>query len=370
MSQALPDIAPYFDLHQNATGPGDQRPSAMQVVQEQDLFGKLGHVNILVTGGNSGLGWQTVKALHTTGAQIVIGVAPGVDGAAACREIENSNEVDPQLEAYKPSFKPIDFVQINLGSLADIMTAAATVKEKIGNRLNILVCNAGVMNPGFAATDDGFEPHFGINYLGHFLLFHELADALAKGSETSTSFASRVVIMSSLGHRGANVDIDKLPPSVGNEPEDRVCNFYSESKTELLWMANELDRRYKSRGIHGLSVNPGSIVTPLTAHIGWDTMRSRMGKDIVEFDRLTKDLGQGAATTAWAAISQELEGKGALYLDDIQVARPAIEGTPLFTHGYAPWAYDDEKARRLWNLTMKLLDATGFSVSSQSKANN
>ena len=103
-------------------------------------------------------------------------------------------------------------------------------------------------------------------------------------------------------------------------------------------MANEIDRRFGPRGIHGLSVNPGSVATPLTPHTCWDTMRDRMGKDIGEFDRITKNVEPGAATTVWVAIGPELEGKGALYVDDVQLARPAIEDTPLFTHGYAVWA--------------------------------
>lgn len=127
-------------------------------------------------------------------------------------------------------------------------------------------------------------------------------------------------------------------------------------------MANEIDRRFKAERIHGLSLNPGSIVTPLTAHIGWDTMRSRMGKDVEEFDRLTKNMDQGAAATVWAAVGRELEGKGRLYLNDVQVAKPEIENSPKFTHGYAPWAYDEGKGHQLWDLASKLLKDKGFDV--------
>lgn len=366
-SEPLPDIAPYLDLHRDPRGAGDQRPTAIQIIQDQDLFGKLGHLNILVTGGNSGLGLETVKALQTTGARIIIAVAPGVDGEAAAREIQRSNETDPRLSDRQIALKPIESVPIDLGSLANIKSTAADIKARTDNRLNMLICNAGVMTPAFAVTHDGFEPHFGINYLGHFLLFNELADALGSASRNDNPpFASRVVILSSLGHRGADVDVDQVPPSVGHEPESRVQNFYSESKTELLWMANEIERRFAGRGtsIHALSINPGSIATPLTAHIGWDVMRRGTGGHVDEFDRLTKNPEQGAATTVWAAVGRELEGKGGYYLDDVQVARPAVDGTPAFTHGYAPWAYDEEKARRLWDRTREILREKGFDVAS------
>ncbi len=365
MPSSLSSIAPYYELHQNARGPDDQRPSAIQIIEDRNLFGKLGHLTIVVTAGNTGLGKETVRALHATGARIIITVAPGSDGALAAREIETSNKDDPRLLEYDIPFRAIESKTMDLGSLANIRSTAAEIKAMTENRVNILICNAGVMNPSFTATEDGFEPHFGINFLGHFLLFNELAGSLARGCAASPSFASRVLILSSLGHRGANVNLYQLPPDTNNASASRANNFYSESKTELLWMANELDHRFGKKGIHGLSVNPGSIATPMTAHIGWDTMRNRMGKDIEEFDRLTKNVEQGAATTVWAAIGPELEGKGALYLDDVQVARPANEGTPLFTHGYAAWAYDDDKASRLWNLVTNLLGDKGYSVASQ-----
>lgn len=333
----------------------------MQIIQDQHLFGYLGQLTIVVTGGNSGLGRETVKALHTTGARIIIAVAPGVDGKSAAREIEDQNINETRLNEHHVHLRQIEAVTMNLASLASIKTTAAEIRS-MTDQVNVLICNAGVMTPNIQQTEDGFEPHFGINYLGHFLLFSELLRSLAKASANTSSFASRVVTLSSLGHRSANVDTDKLPPNIRHEPESRVQNFYSESKTELLWMTNEIERRFGSVGIHGLSVSPGSIATPLTAHIGWDNMRERMGKDIDEFDRLTKDLEQGAATTVWGAVGDELEGKGGFYLDDVQVARAAIEGSPAFTHGYAPWAYDEEKARRLWDVSVNLLKERNFEV--------
>ena len=144
-------------------------------------FGSAGRRSFFA-GSKRGPGQETVRALHATGARIINTIAPGVDESLAAREIEKSNRDDHRLLKYDIPFRAIESKSMDLGSLTNIKSAAAEIKAMTNDRVNILICNAGVMNPAFAATEDGFEPHFGINYLGHFLLFNELAGGLARGS--------------------------------------------------------------------------------------------------------------------------------------------------------------------------------------------
>lgn len=345
---------PYAKVHQNATGPGDARPTALQIVHDQGLVGKLSHLNIAITGGNTGLGRETAKALHATGAQLFVLVPQGELSKPFADDITNENKQDSKLSEQAQTFKPIETIALDLGSFASVRDAAKQLRKATPNGLNILICNAGVMAPPFATTKEGFEPHFGINFLGHFLLLRELADHLELGAKTVPSFASRVVTLSSLGHRSRNLDPASLPPPVPKEPNHAL---YEDSKLLALWLANEAERRLSSRGIHSMSVSPGSIETPLTTSSGgWEAIRAMMGDAVKNFDRLTKNPEQGAATTVWGAISKEMEGQGGVYLDDVQVATPAKEGSPRFTHGYAPYAYDRASEHALWKLADGLID--------------
>lgn len=349
---------PYAKVHQNATGPGDDRPTALQVVHDQGLVGKLSHLNIAITGGSTGIGRETAKALHATGAQLFVLVPQGELSKPFANDIANENKQYPKLSEHAQTFKPIETLTLDLGSFASVRDAAKQLRKATPEGLNVLICNAGVMSPSFTATKEGFEPHFGINFLGHFLLLRELADHLALGAKNVPSFASRVVTLSSLGHRARNFDPKSLPPAVPKQTTPAsIHQLYTDSKLETLWMANEAERRLSNRGIHSMSVSPGSIETPLTTSSGgWEAIRAMMGDAVKDFDRLTKNLEQGAATTVWGAISREMEGQGGLYLDDVQVATPAKEGSPGFTHGYAPHAYDRASEHALWKLADGLID--------------
>ena len=348
---------PYAKVHQNATGPGDARPTALQVVHDQGLIGKLGYISIAVTGGSTGISRETVKALHATGAQLFVLVPTSELSKPFADDIANENKRDPKLSKFEQTFKPIETIAMDLGSFTSVRDAAKHLQTAIPNGLNVLICNAGVMSPPFTATKEGFEPHFGINFLGHFLLLRELEDHLALGARNAPSFASRVVTLSSLGHRARNLDPADLPPPVPKETTTQSSpQLYTDSKLETLWMANEAERRLSSKGIHSMSVSPGSIETPLTASSGgWEGIRAMMADAVEDFDRLTKNLEQGAATTVWGAISKDMEGRGGVYLDDVQIASPAKEGTPAFTHGYAPHAYDEASERALWELADGLI---------------
>lgn len=353
MALRLPDIAPYAELHKDPKGQNDARPTALTIVQDQNLVGQLSGLTIAITGADAGLGLETTRALHATGAHIIM-LTNNVSSAGTVRdELRSGDLVQPPAK--------IDIVEFDLAKLESVGFAATEVRRLVDNKLDILVCNAGVMSPPFAATADGFEAHFGVNFLAHFYFVNQLLPALAR---PKTATPSRVVVVSSLGHRAAEVDFDNFPPLVKDDVTATAApDGYHQSKTALLWMSNEIDRRYGAAyNIHSLAVNPGSIPTQLTAHIGWEKMRDRMGEHVDLFDKLRKSVPQGAATTVWAAVAKELEGEGGLYLDDVRVALPAEPGSPFFTHGYAPHAYDQAKAQRLWEETIRILAGKGFDL--------
>jgi NAD(P)-dependent dehydrogenase (short-subunit alcohol dehydrogenase family) len=164
---------------------------------------------------------------------------------------------------------------------------------------------AGIMACPQGKTEDGFEMQFGCNHLAHYLLFQLLKPTLIASS--TSKFQSRVINVSSLGHRSSTVHLDDL------NFEAREYNkwaSYGQSKTANIWMANEIERRYASLGVHGLSLHPGAIQTNLQRHLDEKTKKSF---ESIEIAKICKSPEQGAATTVWAAVSPQWEGKGGRY---------------------------------------------------------
>ena len=119
-------------------------------------------------------------------------------------------------------------------------------------------------------------------------------------------------------------------------------------------MALELDRRYGSRGLHSTVVHPGGMPTDLVRHVDPKLIVAMLDDETI---RSMKTVEQGAATTVWAAVSTEWEGKGGKYLEDVSVAKPA-QDPPLPVNGYFPWLYDVDAAKRLWTESLRIVDVT------------
>ena len=203
-------------------------------------------------------------------------------------------------------------------------------------------------------TEDGFETQFGINHLSHFLLFQLLKETMLNSS--SPEFASRVVSLSSCGHRGGLVRSEDY--NFDSEPYNPWA-AYGQSKTANTYFANEIERRFGGHGLHGLSVHPGLIHTPLERHIAEDPLAQGFLANPVA-SSLYKSPEQGAATTVWAVVSKNWEGGGGRYLEDCSEAKPFDESSevPLHASGYAPHAYDQKAAERLWTDSLKTVDGT------------
>jgi NAD(P)-dependent dehydrogenase (short-subunit alcohol dehydrogenase family) len=292
--------------------------TARQVISGHDLTG----MNVIVTGGTSGLGAETVRVLAAAGAHVV---AAGRSHGTA------------RLPALA------QFEQLDLASLKSVDAFA----RRWSRPLHLLICNAGVMRTPFGRTADGFELQFGTNHLGHFALTAGLLPALRNAG------GARVVVLSSRGHRRSDVHFDD--PNYRRRPYD-PWQAYGQSKTANCLFAVGLTRR----GIPANAVVPGAIHTALMRHMpqgelserGWlDSAGNRVNGPGPEW----KTVEEGAATTVWAAVGPELEGTGGKYLDNCAIAEPWTGPGEVPFGFYAPYALDPDHAERLWTLSQKLV---------------
>ncbi|KAI1299560.1 short chain dehydrogenase [Xylaria venustula] len=323
----------YADAHKNLTGPGDARPTALQIIKDEGLEGKLKDKVFLITGASSGIGVETGRAIAATGAKVYLTARSLEKGQAACASFLEPGRVE--------------LLQLDTSDLASVRKAAAEFLQK-SPVLNVLICNAGVMQiPTREANGEDFEMQLATNYLGHYLLFDLLKDALLKGS--TPEFNSRLVNVSSSGHHMSEIQFDDFqlrePGAYG------PWKAYGQSKLAQIYMANYVDRNFGPRGLHALSLMPGGIITGLQKHVP-EEVKKGWGEDPT-VQNFLKSTEQGAATTVIAAVGKEWEGKGGKYLEDCRVAtfEPLVETIT----GVKRYAYDEAKENRLWELTRKTL---------------
>ena len=239
---ASPDYGEYHVDH----------PTAQQIVDREDLTGKLTDKVMLITGATSGVGVETARVLHLTGAHLFLAIRDMAKGEQVKRDIETSSGQGKGK---------IDLPHVDLESLDSVRQCAADFLSK-SKQLNVLVCNAGVLGPPNVRTTDGLETTFGVNHVAHFLLFQLLKAALL--SSSTPSFNSRVVMLSSTGHQFSPVLIDDLDLSKHGYS---VMVAYGSSKTANVYMALEIDRRYGSRNLHSTALHPGSVPSLLGRHL-------------------------------------------------------------------------------------------------------
>jgi NAD(P)-dependent dehydrogenase (short-subunit alcohol dehydrogenase family) len=226
---------------------------------------------------------------------------------------------------------------LDLRSLDDVRSFAARMTRDL-DALHILVNNAGVMYTPFEHTAEGFELQFGTNHVGHFLLTNLLVPLLLAGAP------ARVVNLSSGGHRSSDIVWDD--PNYERRPYDKF-EAYGQSKTANILFSVELDRRLAARGVRAYAVHPGMIATELGRYMTKDDRR-----ELVERAKRGpsgglpgyKSLEAGAATSVWAATAPELADVGGVYLADCAISTE-----------HAPWALDDDGARRLWTMSEELV---------------
>lgn len=346
---------PYLADHANPRGPDDARPTALKIIRDQNLDGTLQGKAFLITGCTAGIGIETARAIHATGADVYITGRNDTLGA----------EVASRLAADGGPGK-VTYVHLELDSLASVRAGAAEVLKLSGGKLNVLICNAGVMMTPEGVTKDGFETQFGTNHLGHFALFLAVRAALLASS--TPAFNSRVITLSSAGHQvtgiqfgnydlkkpfeivsTVNIESDKIKPG---SPYDPMV-AYGQSKTANIYMGNEIDRRYGSQGLHGLSVHPGGIATGLGKHIPDAVVEAIFASP--QMQKKAKSVAQGAATTVWAAVGKEWEGKGGRYLENCRESGEWYPQDGVLQEGFKPWAYDAASEGRLWRESLAMV---------------
>lgn len=305
--------------------------TADEVLEGLDLAGR----TILVTGGYSGLGQETARALAAKGAHVILSGRDATKLSATADEIA-------ELTAAR-----VDSLVCDLASLASIRAAGAEARERFGH-IDVLINNAGVMAAPLGRTADGFETQFGTNHLGHFALTRELMPLIEQGER------QRIVNVSSRGHHIAPVDFDD--PNFERRDYDPWI-AYGSSKTANVLFAVGLEERFGGRGIHAYALHPGAIHTNLGRHMSEADMAALMerirknAEKTGETPQPFKTIPQGAATTCWVATAPELDARGALYAEDCQVAE-VDDSSP--TRGVRSYALEKGNADRLWELSEEL----------------
>jgi NAD(P)-dependent dehydrogenase (short-subunit alcohol dehydrogenase family) len=301
-----------------------------QVLEGVHLRGK----RILVTGTSAGLGVETARSLAAHGAWVI----------GAVRDLDKAQRATEPVRAQAAQGGGFELIQLDLASLASVR-ACADALVKAGKPIDVIIANAGVMACPKTKTMDGFERQFGTNHLGHFVLVNRLLPLLRSGS--------RLVNLSSAGHRFADVDLED--PNFDKTPYKEFV-AYGRSKTANVLFAVEFDRRHRGQGIRAAAVHPGGIHTELgremTDEVRNDLMRE-LGLDPAKttLNAATsfrwKSIPQGAATSVWAAVVAGADAVGGRYCEDCHVA-DIVPADAAGRGGVRDYAVDPAHARALW----------------------
>jgi NAD(P)-dependent dehydrogenase (short-subunit alcohol dehydrogenase family) len=310
----------------------DSKSDADKIVKEKDLGGKIA----IVTGGYSGIGLETSRALVAIGAKVII---PAKRTEVAVQNLEGIVSKE-------------NIVEMDLGNLNSVKKFTEDFKESFG-KLDLLINNAGIMACPETRIGNGWESQFAVNHIGHFLLTKELMDSMAENDN------AKFVSLSSSAHSLTGILWDDI--HFQNNPYDKWM-AYGQSKTASSLIAIEFHRRMFDKGVSGFSVHPGGILTPLQRHLqkeemvalGWmdmDGSPSEMAKNFF------KTTSQGASTTLWCATSSSLNGIGGVFCEDCDIAKRKNEVDESLQRyfGVADWAIDTEEASKLWDVTEKML---------------
>jgi NAD(P)-dependent dehydrogenase (short-subunit alcohol dehydrogenase family) len=297
--------------------------TAREVLSGIDLTGRLA----LVTGGYSGLGLETTRALTEAGAHVVVPAR--------------------RPDTAKKALEGIDGVEVDELDLADLDSVRGFAERFLatGRGIDIVINSAAVMACPETRVGPDWEAQFATNHLGHYALVNRLWPAIADGG-------ARVVSVSSGGHHNSAIRWDD--PHFTHGDYDK-WQAYGQAKTANVLFAVHLDALAAEQGVRAFALHPGGILTPLQRHLPKAEMVERGWID-EDGNPLNpagfKSPEQGAATQVWAATSPRLDGLGGVYLEDCDIAEPApADGART---GVRDWAIDPEQAARLWALSAEL----------------
>ena len=301
------------------------RTTADEVVAGLDL----GDRTMIVTGANTGIGYDTARALAAAGARVILACRNPETGAAAAQRIRTAH---PGARA--------EFAPLDLASLASVRAFCDALDAPV---IDTLICNAGLASLRWDTTEDGFERTVGVCHIGHFLLTQLLLPRLLAAS------APRVVMVSSESHRSPRrLNFDRLPL---NEDNFSGLVAYGQAKLCNLLMAKALQRRYGDQGLTACALHPGTLVS---TDIGRNSGAVALLMKLVS--PFTKSCNQGAATTVFAAVHEPASEIAGCYLSDCRVATSTAESD------------DPDVAARLWALSEQWVGASGPGQSAESAA--
>ncbi|GHO79436.1 oxidoreductase [Ktedonobacter sp. SOSP1-85] len=308
------------------TTPFGATTTAMEVIEGIDLRGK----RAIVTGGASGIGVETARALAQAGAEVMLAVRNAATGEQIAENIRQTTGNQ--------------HIHVGQLDLSDLNSVRAFVRGWEGS-LDILVNNAGVMAiPQREVSAQGHEMQFATNHLGHFALALGLHDAMA-----ATGHA-RIVSVSSVGHINGEIDFDDI--DFHHRPYDAWV-AYGQSKTANILFAVEAARRWASDGIVANALNPGRIAsTNLGRHMKNAPVNPAQSGPASTGVSM-KNIEQGAATSVLLAASPLVEGVSGRYFEDCNEAGPHQPG---IRRGVAAYAIDPENAVRLWKISQNMLN--------------
>ena len=295
-----------------------------QVLEGISLEGK----TAVVTGATSGLGLETARALASVGARVVILGRSANKLEAAAEQLKSLNLAGE-----------IETGTLDLCDLDQIRNSASDLLQRFPE-IHLLINNAGVMMCPLERTAQDFEMQFGTNHMGHFLFTCLIMPALLKGAP------GRIVNLASAGHLYADINMDD--PNYHSTPYEKWI-AYGASKTANVLFAVGLDNRLKEKGIRSYAVHPGVIETELGRHMD-DEESARFQQNPNIFH---KSIPQGSATSVLAATSPDLEGQGAIYLEDCNIAK--VNDDSAVPGGVRSYALNPERADRLWSISEDLV---------------
>lgn len=318
----------YHGKLQKATGSGfGAKSTSKEIIKGIDLIGK----TAIVTGGNTGIGMETVKTLAAAGAVVIV---PARDAEKAKRNLEGTaNVIIEKMDLMDP------------GSI----DAFAEKFLHSGRPLHLLINNAGIMWVPLRRDSRGYESQLATNYLALFQLTARLWPALKKAD------GARVVNVSSGGHQFS--DFDFQDPNFLNR-EYETLQGYGQSKTAVNLFSLELDNRAKKYNVRSYSLCPGAVgETELAREAPIDLFQKlgysdAEGNILPEVAASLKTIPQGAATTLWAATSKSLNNIGGVYCENADIA--SLNSNEKIIGGVKAYSLDEKNAKRLWKLSQEM----------------
>ncbi|KAI0983439.1 hypothetical protein GJ496_005700 [Pomphorhynchus laevis] len=271
----------------------------------------------IITGANSGIGYETARVLCDKGSKVIL----------ACRSEERAKEAMDKILIENPKADVVIEI-IDMGDMSSVRSFADRVSQKY-DRIDLLINNAGVcINP--CLSKDGYEIHFAVNHLGHFLLTNLLLENLKKSSE------ARVINVSSDAHYAGRYNFSKL-----QEPCSSKFLGYASSKLYNILFTKELNKRLKGTNVTTFSLHPGAIDTNFGRNFNKSFVEKHIFPKIYYVLQMVvlKTPIQGAQSTLHAALSTDILKHSGCHIKECSISTPSSK------------ARDGEKAAELWDIS-------------------